>query len=236
MRVLGLVPARGGSKGIPGKNIKILGGKPLLAYTAEAAHNASSLTKVVLSTEDSRIAEVGKTLGLAVPFLRPESLATDKSPTLPVICHALDWLAQRGEHFDAVCLLQPTNPFRTSAEIETGVALLKQQAADTVLSIRSVPKEFHPAWVYLASNDGHLHLANGDAQPLPRRQDLPPAYHRDGSIYITRTQVIRETHSLYGKKTCGFEPTSPYLNLDTLEDWRRAEAMLSKEAGGSDND
>lgn len=231
MKILGLIPARGGSKGIPGKNIKTLGGKPLLAYTAEAALAVPYLSDVVLTTEDQAIAEVGNTCGLSVPFLRPTHLATDSTPTLPVILHALDWFAQQGQHFDALCLLQPTNPFRTTAEILQGIELFQTQAADTVLSVRPVPKEYHPSWVYLPKADGSLGLASGDPQPIPRRQELSPAFHRDGSLYITKTSVILQRQSLYGDKVCGFEPQSPYLNLDTMQDWHTAEAMIAAEQG-----
>jgi len=228
MRILGLVPARGGSKGIPGKNIKLLGGKPLLAYTAEAALASHALTRVVLSTEDPAIAEVGKKCGLEVPFLRPQQLAEDSSPTLPVIQHALEWFAANGEDFEALCLLQPTNPFRSTEDIEKAISLLVEGHADTVLAMRQVPKEYHPGWVYLADESGDLRLANGDAQPTSRRQDLPPAYHRDGSIYLTRTSVIQARQSLYGERIRGFEPQTPYVNLDTPEDWARAEAILAE--------
>lgn len=228
MRILGLVPARGGSKGIPGKNIKQLGDKPLLAYTALAARQAPSLTKTILSTDDPAIAEVGRTWGLEVPFMRPADLAHDKAPTLPVILHALAWFQSQGETFDALCLLQPTNPFRTTAEIEKGIALMREEDADTVLSVRAVPKEYHPAWVYLPETNGSLKLANGEDQPIPRRQDLSPAFHRDGSLYLTKTATLLNQHSLYGNKVCGFEPTSPYVNLDTMEDWHRAERLLAQ--------
>src|SRR5438477_7168262 len=118
MRVLGLIPARGGSKGVPGKNIRMLGGKPLLQYTAESALRSARLTKTILSTDDDRIAEVGRTCGLEVPFIRPAELAEDSTPTLPVIKHALEWMEDQGMRFDAVCLLQPTSPFRKSSDID----------------------------------------------------------------------------------------------------------------------
>src|SRR6185437_13209048 len=110
MRILGIIPARGGSKGVPRKNIKLLAGKPLLAYTAEAALKVPSLSSVILSTDDPEIAETGKQLGLSVPFLRPSELAGDTTPTLPVVQHALNFLKTSGEEYDAVCLLQATNP------------------------------------------------------------------------------------------------------------------------------
>lgn len=231
MRILGLIPARGGSKGIPGKNIKLLGDKPLLAYTAEAALKAPSLANVLLTTDDPDIAAVGRGLGLSVPFLRPADLASDRAPTLPVIQHALTWLAEKGEDYDAVCLLQPTNPFRTSSEIEKGISVFRELDADTVVSVREVPKEYHPEWVYLTDATGALTLSTGASQPISRRQDLSTAYHRDGSLYIARTRLILEENTLYGRHIRGFVPTSPYLNLDTPADWARAEALLAQKEG-----
>src|SRR6266516_4625509 len=111
-RVLGIITARGGSKGIPRKNIRLLGAKPLLQYTAEAAFGAKRLARVILSTEDEEIADVGRQCGLEVPFLRPSALARDDTPTLPVLQHAVRALEEGGESYDAICLLQPTNPFR----------------------------------------------------------------------------------------------------------------------------
>ena len=118
LRVLGIIPARGGSKGIPRKNIRRLAGKPLLQYSAQAALGARRLARTILSTEDPEIAEVGRTCGLEVPFLRPPELARDDTPTLPVLQHAVRTLEAAGDHYDAVCLLQPTNPFRQSHDID----------------------------------------------------------------------------------------------------------------------
>src|SRR5437773_5111592 len=126
MTVLGLVPARGGSKGIPRKNIRLLGGKPLLQYTAAAALAARRLTHVALSTDDEEIAAVGRSCGLDVPFIRPQALAHDSTPMLPVVQHALRWFEAHGRRFDAVCLLQPTNPLRVSAHIDCCIDLLAE--------------------------------------------------------------------------------------------------------------
>src|SRR5262249_44411537 len=112
MRVLGLIPARGGSKGVPRKNLKLLCGQPLLLYTAREALASHKLSRVILSTEDPEIAAVGRQHGLEVPFMRPPELAEDSTPTLPVAQHAIRWMEQSGERFDALCLLQPTNPLR----------------------------------------------------------------------------------------------------------------------------
>src|SRR5690606_26912718 len=171
MRVLGLIPARGGSKGIPRKNIRLLCGKPLLQYTVEAALGAVRLTRIILSTDDEEIAEVGRACGVEIPFLRPAELARDDTPTLPVVKHAVQWLETRGEYFDAICLLQPTNPLRRSEDIDNCIDLLERSHADAVVSVAPVPVKYNPHWVYFQGEDGLLHLSTGEAAPIPRRQD-----------------------------------------------------------------
>lgn len=231
MRVVGLVPARGGSRGIPRKNARLLAGRPLLAYTAEAASRARLLSRVILSTEDPEIAEIGRACGLEVPFLRPAELARDETPTLPVVEHALRWLDGRGESVDAVCLLQPTHPLRRSEDIDACIELCERSGADSVITTCLVPPEFNPHWVYFQSETGELRLAMGNATPIARRQDLPAAYRREGSVYLTRRQVVLEQGSLYGRRTLGVlvDPAHS-VNLDTLEDWSRAEALLDAPA------
>jgi len=226
MRVLGIVPARGGSKGIPGKNVRPLGGKPLLVHTAEAALAARRLTRVVLTTDDEGIAEIGRGCGLEVPFLRPAELAMDDTPTLPVLQHVVTALEKTGDRFDAVCLLQPTSPFRRAGDIDGCIELLETADLDAVVSVLPVPPEHNPHWVYFRDGDGLLRLATGEDQPIPRRQELPPAFHRDGSVYVTRRNVLMEGNSLYGKRLGGFLADSRSVNLDTPADWERAERLF----------
>jgi CMP-N,N'-diacetyllegionaminic acid synthase len=228
MRVLGLIPARGGSKGVPRKNVRSLAGRPLLAYTVDAALAADRLDRVVLTTDDEEIAAVGRQLGVDVPFLRPAELAGDRTPTLPVVQHALAALEAAGDRFDAVCLLQPTNPLRPPGLVDACVEELERTGADAVVSVLRVPAEHHPAWVYLSDAEGRLRLSTGDAAPIARRQDLPPAFHREGSVYVTRRDVVVERDSLYGDHVVGVEvdPASS-VNIDDLDDWRRAEDLLA---------
>ncbi|SRR5579884_2142164 len=227
-RVLGVIPARGGSKGIPKKNIRLLHGRPLLSYTAEAALSARLLTRVILSTDDEEIAEVGRRCGLEVPFLRPPELATDGAPTLPVVQHAVRALAQDGGRFDAVCLLQPTNPLRSPGQIDGCIELLVDSGADSVITVLPVPPEYNPHWVYFAESDGTLRLSTGEEAPISRRQDLPPAFHREGSVYVTRTDVIINGNSLYGRRIVGYPADSnSSVNIDAPEDWERAEELLA---------
>jgi len=227
MRVLGIVPARGGSKGIPRKNLKELCGKALLQYTAESALDSSQLTCVVLSTEDDEIAELGRRIGLMVPFMRPATLAMDETPMLPVVQHALGEMEHRGEHFDAVCLLQPTHPLRRGQDVDACIELLEAEDADSVITVLPVPCEYNPHWVYFCDNEGGLYLSTGETAPISRRQDLPQAFHREGSIYVTRRSVV-SGGSLYGRRIIGY-PLEPArcVNIDGPKDWERAVALLS---------
>jgi CMP-N,N'-diacetyllegionaminic acid synthase len=228
MRILGLIPARGGSKGVPRKNIRCLRGKPLLAYTAEAALNSKKLSRVILSTEDAEIAAVGRDCGLEIPFMRPADLAADSTPTILVVKHVLEMLKERGEEFDAVCLLQPTNPLRRAQDIDNCIELFERSKTDTVISVLPVPAEYNPRWVYWQGANGELSISTGDHEPVPRRQDLPEAYHRDGSVYVTRTDIIVDRGSLYGDHVLGYRmPAEFSVNIDTEEDWRNAERRIA---------
>ncbi len=229
MRVLGVVPARGGSKGVPGKNIRPLSGKPLLQYTAEAARGSRLLSRVILSTDNEEIAKVGVECGLEVPFLRPPQLAADDTPMLPVVQHAVSSMEDQGEFFDAVCLLQPTNPFRRSEDIDACIRLLELSDADAAVTVLPVPEEHNPHWVYFADESGLLRLSTGEASPITRRQELPPAYHREGSVYVTRRDVLMKENSLYGRRLVGhcIEQESS-VNIDRPSDWVRAEELLAR--------
>lgn len=229
MRILGIIPARGGSKGVPGKNIKILGGKSLLSYTVENALNSTLLTTIVLSTDDEAIAEEGRRLGIAVPFLRPDKLAEDKTPTLPVIDHALGFYAQQGEVFDAVCLLQPTSPFRPEGFIDNCITSFIDSGADALVSVLKVPDHLNPHWTFIPSQEGFLQIATGEKKLITRRQELPDSYFRDGSVYLTKSSAIK-AGSLYGETLAYYiNDYEYYVNIDTPEDWEAAENWLKKQ-------
>jgi len=225
--ILGVIPARGGSKGVPRKNIRLLAGKPLLQYTVEAALAATRLSRVILSTEDEEIAEVGRACGVEVPFMRPAELALDDTPTLPVLLHAVRTLEARGEHYAAICLLQPTTPLRRPQDIDQCVDLLVAADADCAVTVLPVPPECNPHWVYFQGPDGALRLSTGEATPVPRRQSLPPAFRREGSVYVTRRGVLMDQGSLYGSKVVGhiLDPETS-VNIDTPADWERAETLI----------
>lgn len=227
MRVLGLIPARGGSKGVSRKNARSLAGKPLLQWTVEAALQAKRLTSVVVSTEDLEIAAIARQCGAVVPFVRPAEFATDDAPTLPVVQHAIRALESSGELFDAVCLLQPTHPFRRATLIDNCVELLETTSADAVISVMRVPTEYNPHWVYFKGADGSLSLSTGEKEPVHRRQLLPAAFHREGSVYVTKRDVLIEKNSLYGERVVGYELSEQNaIDIDTPADWARAEVLM----------
>lgn len=230
MRVLGLIPARGGSKGVPRKNIKLLGGKPLIQYTSDVALQSEKISRVVLSSDDDQIIKIGKEIGLEVPFKRPDNLAADKSPTLPVIIHALDFFEKQGEFFDAVCLLQVTSPFRTVSFLNKAIETFVRQGTDSLVSVLEVPHEYNPHWTFEVNNTNTLQIATGEEEIITRRQELPKTYHRDGSIYLTKVSVLQEQNSLFGKSISYIESDKAnYVNIDTLEDWKQAEKMILKQ-------
>jgi CMP-N,N'-diacetyllegionaminic acid synthase len=227
MKILAIIPARGGSKGVPAKNIKLLNGKSLLAYTAEIALQSSYLTEVILSSEDEQIIKTAKSLGVKVPFRRPLSLAQDHTPSLDVVLHAVQWYEKQNRYFDAVCLLQVTSPFRTLEFLDQAIEKFVSSGCDSLVSVQRVPAAFNPHWAFEVNTDGHLKIATGETEIIARRQELPVAFHRDGSIYITKTEVLLKQKSLYGKSIAYIESDAKfYVNIDSMSDWEKAEELI----------
>ena len=233
MRVLGIITARGGSKGIPRKNIAQVCGKPLLSWTAEAALSCRRLTRVVLSTEDVAIAEIGRDCGLDVPFMRPPHLAKDDTPTLPVLQHVVRQLADSGDTFDAVFTLQPTHPLRLPSDIDGAIDLLERTGADSVISFTPVG-DAHPARMKWVDEEGRVHDPSFAEQfEGQRRQDLPPLMLREGSVYVTRTRVLMEQGSLQGQDCRVWHmPRERSCNIDEPFDLWLAERLLAEREGG----
>ena len=234
MRVLGIITARGGSKGIPGKNLKLLGGKPLLHYSIEAA-NDTPLDRLILSTEDQKIAETARSLGCEVPFMRPAELARDETPHLPVIVHATRWLLEHQDYkADIVLILQPTSPLRSSADIAAALRMLELSGADSVVSVNEVSPHAHPMRMLRVDDNGNAVLfATG--QPVKtrinRRQDLPKAWVMNGAVYACRTEVLLgAAPSLYGDRVVAYPmPAERSISIDTPEDWEDAERALERQ-------
>jgi len=231
MRILGLIPARGGSKGIPRKNIVPVAGKPLLAWTCEAALASTSLSRVVLSTDDEEIAEVGRAWGVEVPFERPAALATDTAASVDVALHALDWLEEHEDwHADVLVLLQPTSPLRTAAHIDEAVALFLAGDVDAVISVVAVPHAFHP-WKLMACESGLLVPASADSTAYrpPPRQQVPTLFARNGpAIAVASARNLREARGFYGGRVRPYVMAKQdSVDIDDSEDIMFAEAMLA---------
>ena len=226
MNVLGLVPARGGSKGIPRKNLADLGGRPLIAWTIAAARASQALDRVVVSTDDAQIAAVARSLGAEVPFLRPADLADDRAPALAVMRHAVEALDAQGWRADTVVYLQPTSPFRTAAQIDAAVALLAAGGCDTVVSVMPVPHAFTPGSL-MRDRGGLLEPLEPAAAQSFRRQDKPVLYARNGpAILALRRGAVFEARTLYAGRTKALEMSRlQSLDIDGPEDLAVAEAL-----------
>lgn len=202
--IVGVVPARGGSKGIPRKCIVPVGGRPLLAWTAEAALGASGLDRVLLSTDDDEIAAVGEGLGLAVPFRRPAELATDEAPMTAVTGHALAWCRDQGIEVDVVVLLQPTSPLRRPEHIDGALALLAASGAESVVSVVEVPHQFNPVSVLRRAPDGRLARFDPEGPLVTRRQDKPPVFARNGPAVVANRAAVVARGDAYGDPLAGY--------------------------------
>lgn len=233
MKVLGVITARGGSKGIPGKNLKLLAGRPLIAYTIDTANDAA-LDRVIVSTEDPVIADVARELGCEVPFLRPAELSRDDTPHLPVIQHAAQWLREHaGYQPDVVLILQPTSPLRTAVDIGGALRMLELSGADSVVSVAAVAAHANPMRMLRVDDDSNATLfATGEPvrNRINRRQDLPRAWVMNGAIYACRRAVLFDIiPSLYGDRVVAFPmPDDRSISIDDFEDWAAAERALAR--------
>jgi CMP-N,N'-diacetyllegionaminic acid synthase len=233
-KVLGLIPARGGSKSVPHKNLAPLLGRPLLAYTCEAALSSARLTRIVLSTDDEEIAEVGRDCGVEVPFIRPAELSGDEASSLAVAQHAAGWMSDHeGFSPDVLVLLQPTSPMRRAIHIDEALDQMKLTGADTVVSVIEVPHRFNPFSV-MELNDGSLR--NFCQEPVTfdrfRRQEIPRFYARNGpAVLATRTSVLFEADAFYGKRVAPYimDPEES-IDIDSIFDLEVAAWMLHRRA------
>ncbi|MCC8119923.1 MAG: acylneuraminate cytidylyltransferase family protein [Bacteroidales bacterium] len=220
-----IIPARGGSKGIPRKNIKLLGGKPLIAYTIDEARK-SPQGYILLSTDDKEIADVARSEGLAVNYMRPAELASDTAGSREVIIDAMDWATKQGIDYDCVVLLQPTSPMRTAEDIERCLSLYGE-GVDMVVSV--VESDANPYFnLFEEDSAGFLHVSKGDGQYV-RRQDAPRVYEYNGAVYVIRPDALRKyPMARLPRKVPYLMPRSRSIDLDTEMDWLIAEKLIQK--------
>ena len=226
--ILAVITARGGSKGIPQKNLCTILGKPLIAYTIEAALQAKTLTRTIVSTDDKTIAQVSEQYGAEVPFLRPKHLATNTATSIAVLQHAVTYLANEGDYTtDLVVCLQPTSPLRTADDIDQAVNLCLQSGADSVVSLCQA--KHHPYWMKRIFDGRVYPLINENEQNYTRRQDLPPVYQLNGALYVTRTKALLEENRILGEHTIPYiMPQERSIDIDTQTDLRIAEYILQR--------
>lgn len=230
MGIVGVIPARGGSKGIPDKNIAPCGGRPLICWTCQAALSSTRLDRSIVSTDSERIAQVARECGVSVPFLRPAELALDATPSIDVMLHALNWLVQAGEAPAALVLLQPTSPLRTHRHIDAAVDLYRDSGADTVVSVMDVPHRFHPQSV-LVESDGWLLPYQGEVRQVNTRHDLVPLLARNGpAILIVAAEVLR-SRRLYGDRVRAYRMhAQDSVDIDAPVDLEYADFLLNRRA------
>ncbi len=228
MKILGIIPARSGSKGIKNKNIKLLKNKPLIFWTIKTALK-SKLSKVIVSTDSLKIKKISEKYGANVPFLRPASISKDSSKSIDVIKHAIKYYKKKKINFDAIMLLQPTCPFRNINDINSSINILKKRKdICSVISLQKV-ESFHPARMKFLKKNIIKNPNFIKEKEANSRQKLKQVYIRSGLIYLTKTRIILEKNSLQGNKSFGLiTPLSRSLNIDNINDFRLAELISKK--------
>ena len=224
MKTLYVIPARGGSKGIPHKNIKPLAGKPLIGYSIDVARQLAADDDICLTTDDPDIAATAESMGLNVPFLRPASLATDTCGTYEVLIHALDFYRDRGIDYDTLVLLQPTSPMRTADDVRAALALYSLDI-DMVVTVKEAAS--NPYYnCYETDNDGFLHISKGDGG-YTRRQDAPKVWEYNGAVYVINVESLRRMPlSAFTRRRMSVMPAERSVDLDTPVDWLLAEKLI----------
>jgi CMP-N-acetylneuraminic acid synthetase len=230
MKIMGIVPARGGSKGLPHKNIYPLLGKPLIAYTIEAGRKSRMIDRLILSSDSEEIIRIGRKYGIEAPFVRPSALARDDTPSLPVVRHTVSWLKENEGYIpDIIVLLQVTSPMRTAEHIDKAVQMLIDSDADSIVSVVKVPHNFNPYSVMRMVGDYvKPFLSYKETENL--RQKKPAFYARNGAaIYAFRYDCLMIKNSLYGDSTLAFlMDKQESVDIDDLFDVKLCEFLLSR--------
>jgi CMP-N-acetylneuraminic acid synthetase len=230
-RVLALVPARKGSKGLPLKNVRMLHGKPLLQWPIAAARASRYVDRVVISTDDAQFAELGRAAGADAPFLRPPEFATDTAPSIAFIEHALDTLEAAGDRYDYLVLLEPTSPLTEAIDVDAALEALDAQraVADAVVGVTPLVSA-HPAFAVRTDDRGLLRPFQHETfAALPRRQDIEPLYSLDGSLYVSTVDALRRERGFCHARTLPYvTPRFKSFEVDDLVDFICIEALLSR--------
>jgi len=230
MNVLGIIPARAGSKRVPDKNIRLLNGKPLIQYTIEAAHQSQLLDHLLVSTDSQKYAELCKSLGANVPFLRPDDLAQSSTGDLPVLLHAIDWYEENHSKIvEHVVLLRPTSPFKTGEMIDESIELIRKNSTDCIRSMTLANGVHHPYWMYRKSEKGHIEPFDPEntTDKFYQSQLLPPVYRLNGVVDVYNVEAIRENNTLTFSNMGMIELSEiQSLDIDTEFDFKVCEAIM----------
>ncbi|NOQ50677.1 MAG: acylneuraminate cytidylyltransferase family protein [Desulfuromonadaceae bacterium] len=229
-RILAIIPARGGSKGLPGKNIRMLGGKPLIAWSIEAANASIYIDRTIISTDCPEISQIALDAGGDVPFLRPQKLATDNAKSIDVILHALTRLEEAESYYDLLILLQPTSPLRSTADIDQAIELLRKHETKAVVSVCET--DHHPWWSNSLPENGNMGNFLRPEVLNSTRQNLPVYYRLNGAIYLTDTNFLRSNGSFFGSETFAFKMSKEHsIDIDDFIDFQLAEFFLDSSRG-----
>lgn len=222
-----LIPARGGSKGIPGKNIRIFNGKPLICHAIDCAREFAEDADICLSTDSAEIRDVAVEYGLSVPFLRPDELASDTAGSYEVMLHALDFYRNLGKDYRRLVLLQPTSPFRLPEDVANA---LRAWSPEIDMAVSVTPAATNPYLnAYETDSDGFLHISKGDGTCTRRRQEAPPVWEYTGAVYVITVDSLRKARlNEFGKVVPVEMPRERAIDLDTPLDWKIAELLLTE--------
>lgn len=230
MKILAVIPARGGSKSVPRKNIAMLGGKPLIFYTIREAKKITQITNLIVSTDDPEIAQICKNFGAEVPEIRPKCLATDDAQTIDVVKHVLSFSEKQcGLVYDSVLLLQPTSPLRKASHIARAIDMFSSTDCDSLVSIVGVGG-YHPFRMKRLVDSFLVNYIDQGFEDMRPRQNLPPVFIRNGAIYLVRRDVIMNQNQLVGSKCLGYEMSEhESINIDSEIDLKIAEMLLKQQ-------
>ena len=223
-KILAIIPLRGGSKGVPQKNIREVDGKPLFMWSVEQAHKSSYIDRLIISTDDDEIMAVTQKYGCEVPFKRPDALATDEAKTIDVILHAL---ANVSQDYDYVVLLQATSPLRTTQDIDRCISLCEEGEANSVVTVTELEKPLH--WIYRKDQKNKITPLLSDGQSPSRRQDSGPLYQLNGAVYVNDVQTLIEDKQFINETTLAHVmPAESSLDIDTELDFLVFEQLVTQ--------
>jgi CMP-N,N'-diacetyllegionaminic acid synthase len=228
-KVLAIIPARGGSKGVKLKNLREINGKSLIEYASDTANKTNYIDKAIISTDHNDIVKEANKIGLDVPFVRPEKLSGDRVSDIDVLVHALNYLEKNDNAcYDIIVMLQPTSPMRTSEHIEKAIEMLVDDRRDAVWTVSETDSKSHPLKQLLVNNESDLSLYDEDGKNIIARQQLEPVYHRNGLVYAFTRECLLEQKKILGNNAAALIIEGIFISIDTLWDIKLTEIIMNE--------